>query len=87
MRHDKLSEAELEEQLIKGEINVKSDVILKVISLRGVPQDYVQHFVSVYEDQVDVWLERVKTKQYVMTTELEKLKERFVEYMGDYMII
>lgn len=86
-RHDKLNEEELEEQLINGEIEIKTDVLLKIISLRGVPQDFIQNFVSIYEDQLDIWLERVKTKQFLMTTEIENFKDCFVEYIGDWMII
>lgn len=86
-RHDKLNEEQLEEQLANGEIEIKTDIILKIISLRGVPQDFIQNFVSIYEDQIDVWLERVKTKQFLMTTEIENFKDCFVEYIGDWMVI
>lgn len=86
-RQDKLTEEELEQQLIDGKIEIKYDVIFKIISLRGVPQDFIQNFVSIYEDQIEIWLDRIKTKLYLMTTDINGFKECFVEYMGDYMVI
>ena len=86
-RQDKLTEEELERLLDEGKIEIKTDVLFKIISLRGVSPDFIQNFVSIYEDQIEIWLERVKTKQYLMTTEIDKFKECFIEYIGDYMMI
>ena len=86
-RQDKLNEEQLEEQLIKGTIELKSDIILKIISLRDVPQDFAKIYVSSYEDQIDIWLEREKKKQYLMTTNIEEFKQTFVDFIGDWMVI
>lgn len=82
-----LTEEELEEQLFTGMIKIKYDVILKMISLRKVPQDFVQNYISIYEEQFPVWIEKIKTKNYVITSDIKALIETFTEYIGDYMIV
>lgn len=87
MRNEKYTLEEMEDLISSGKITLKYDVVMKIGSLRDVPQDYIQLFVSLYEDQVEIWTERVRTKLFIMTSEIDKFKDCFTEFIGDWMLI
>ena len=80
-----LTENEIDELLYNGELTVKTDVLLKIVSLQNVPDTFVQDYLIEYEDNVEIWIEKNEASTYLMTTDIDKFKETFIEYIGTYM--
>ena len=80
-----LTEDEIDELLYNGKLTVKTDVLLKIVSLQNVPDTFVQDYLIEYEDNVEIWIEKNETSTYLITTDIDKFKETFIEYIGTYM--
>jgi len=80
------TEEELEAELCEGKFSIKYEVILKIPSLRGVPDNFLQNYVSIYDSDIDLDIKRVKAKTYLYTTEIDEFKESFMKYIEDWML-
>lgn len=82
-----LTEEEIEQQLIDGRLKFKTDILLKIVPLRNVDPEFIELFVSKYDDSIDIWIEKDKNKTYVMTTDVRAVKDCLVEFTGQWLIV
>ena len=82
-----LTEEEIEQQLIDGRLKFKTDILLKIVPLRNVDPEFIELFVSQYEDSIEIWIEKDKNKTYVMTTDVRAVKDCLVEFTGQWLIV
>ena len=82
-----LTEEEIEQQLIDGRLKFKTDILLKIVPLRNVDPEFLELFVSKYEDAIDMWIEKDKNKSFLMTTDVKAVKDCLVEFTGEWQVI
>lgn len=82
-----LTEEEIEQQLIDGRLKFKTDILLKIVPLRNVDPEFLELFVSKYEDTIDMWIEKDKNKSFLMTTDVKAVKDCLVEFTGEWQVI
>lgn len=87
MTERKLSEAEYEDLIFSDRLKVKTDIIAKFINLHDVPYDFIDKFVSVYDNYFEVEIRVIDRVEYVVINNLDKFKYYFSDFLLPYMNI
>lgn len=67
-----------------GIIRYETEVIYKILSLKNVIPDFDTKFVSIYDEQIDMWIERIKNKSYICTSDVENVIGALSEFCSDW---
>lgn len=81
------TEPQTEEDVEKNIIKYSSEVIYRIPSLKDVSPDFDAVFISIYEDQIDMWVEKTKTKEYICTTDIDAFTAALSEFCADWQSV
>lgn len=80
-------EEQTEEDVEHNIIRYSTEIIYRIPSLRDVAPDFDDKFVSLYEDQIDIWTEKIKNKEYICTTDIKQFQEALSEFCSDWQVV
>ena len=86
------AEPQTQEDLEKNVLRYSTEVVYRVPSLKDVTPDFDQRFISIYEDQIEIWTdepEKGKSKgiKYIYTTDLDGFTKALAEFCSDWQTV
>lgn len=80
-------EPQTEDDIINDIVKYSIEIVYKIPSLKDVPSDFDTKFISIYEDQIEIWTEKTKNKQYIYTTDMDAFIMSLSEFCSDWQSI
>ena len=84
-KSSKLTEAEYEEMIFSDKIRIKTNILIKFVSLHDLPPDIMSKFTSDYDCEVNMYTELIDHTEYLIVNEIDKFKSALSDFLLPYM--